>query len=156
MEIICYFSPPAGNLRGELCIWDVAHRQLRHRWVAHKRTAITCVKFTHDSAAVYSCGEDGKVRKSFSRLRARSLHLWGCGTAAAVMLHRPSSLLMVKPLWPLTLAYPCIPCPTMQVILWDWRKQVQVQALTAHQSPVTSVDMCLDGTIMASGGCSAQ
>ncbi len=51
----------SGNLRGELIVWDVAHRRQMHKWPAHKRSAITCVKFSHDGASVYSCGEDCKV-----------------------------------------------------------------------------------------------
>ena len=37
------------------------HQQQMHKWVAHKRYAITCVRFTHDATAVYSCAEDHKV-----------------------------------------------------------------------------------------------
>lgn len=40
---------------------DVVHQQQMHKWVAHKRYAITCVRFTHDATAVYSCAEDHKV-----------------------------------------------------------------------------------------------
>ena len=54
--------PPAGNVRGELSIWDVENRQHIKTWMAHKRSAITCVKFSHDAQNVYSCGEDSKVR----------------------------------------------------------------------------------------------
>ena len=43
-------------------MWDAVHQQLMHKWVAHKRYAITCVRFTHDATAVYSCAEDCKVR----------------------------------------------------------------------------------------------
>jgi hypothetical protein len=38
----------AGNLRGELAVFDVEHHTLLYKWSAHKRTAITCVKFTHE------------------------------------------------------------------------------------------------------------
>ncbi|EFJ51236.1 hypothetical protein VOLCADRAFT_88109 [Volvox carteri f. nagariensis] len=51
----------SGTLRGELVVWDVVHQQQMHKWVAHKRYAITCVRFTHDATAVYSCAEDCKV-----------------------------------------------------------------------------------------------
>ncbi len=57
----------SGNVRGELLVWDVEHRRLMHKWPAHKRSAITCVKFSHDAATVYSCGEDCKVSPP-----------WGC------------------------------------------------------------------------------
>jgi hypothetical protein len=40
----------------------MVHKQLIKTWMAHKRSAVTCVKFSHDSSQVYSCGEDAKVR----------------------------------------------------------------------------------------------
>lgn len=48
-------------MRGELSVWDVQQRLQLNNWTAHKRSAITCVKFSHNSKAVYSCGEDCKV-----------------------------------------------------------------------------------------------
>ena len=50
-----------GSLRGEVVVWDVKHRQLMKNWMAHKRSAVTCVKFSNDTKQVYSCGEDTKV-----------------------------------------------------------------------------------------------
>ncbi len=52
----------SGNLRGEVTVYDVVHQEQMYKWSAHKRYAITCVKFTHDATAVYSCAEDCKVR----------------------------------------------------------------------------------------------
>eukprot|EP00955_Chlamydomonas_euryale_P048601 354029-Chlamydomonas_euryale.AAC.1 len=51
----------SGNHLGFLSIWDTLHHQLVFKWPAHKKSAITCVKFSHDSKCVYSCGEDTQV-----------------------------------------------------------------------------------------------
>lgn len=40
----------------------MVHRRVIRTWVAHKRSSITCVKFSQDCKQVYSCGEDTKVR----------------------------------------------------------------------------------------------
>lgn len=40
---------------------------------------------------------------------------------------------------------------TTQVMLWDWRQQTQIAALMGHQAPVLSVDMSVNGEVMASG-----
>ena len=56
-----HLLPCPGNLRGELAVWDTRHRQHMKSWMGHKRSAITCVKFSNDTKHVYSCGEDAKV-----------------------------------------------------------------------------------------------
>ena len=56
-----FLLPCPGNLRGELAVWDTRHRQHMKSWMGHKRSAITCVKFSNDTKHVYSCGEDAKV-----------------------------------------------------------------------------------------------
>ena len=57
----CVHFKSLGSLRGELVVWDVKHRQLIKNWMAHKRSAVNCVKFSNDTKQVYSCGEDTKV-----------------------------------------------------------------------------------------------
>ncbi len=48
--------------------------------------------------------------------------------------------------------YVCVcVCVCVQVILWNWRTQTQISTLNGHQAPVASVDMALDGSVMASG-----
>ena len=61
IKLECLVACCAGNVRGELAIWDVGNHQHIKTWMAHKRSAITCVKFSHDATSVYSCGEDNKV-----------------------------------------------------------------------------------------------
>eukprot|EP00798_Chlamydomonas_sp_ICE-L_P006465 gene6465-3099_t len=57
-----------GNNRGELSLYSVLHKQLMNSWMAHKRSAITCVKFSHDATQVYSCGLDCKMSQDGLRM----------------------------------------------------------------------------------------
>ena len=116
-----YFST-TGNLRGELAIWDIKHRQLVTSWMAHKRTAVTCVNFSNDTKHVYSCGQDAKV---------------GFPTPMP---------------WLSVFSYTTrLSLPPLQVIVWDWRTSTKLALLSGHHSPVVCQDMSLDGSKIVSG-----
>ncbi|MEW5305080.1 MAG: hypothetical protein WDW36_007644 [Sanguina aurantia] len=130
----------SGSIRGELAIYDVEHHVRLHFWVAHKRAAITCVKFTHDGSAVYSCGEDCKVI------------MWDWRTMGQIAL-------LSGHLSPVTSVEMSMDGQVMAsgdkegfIFVWDTSRNQPTLRLQVHQGPVLCCSISPDGTKVASSG----
>eukprot|EP00798_Chlamydomonas_sp_ICE-L_P018924 gene18924-25488_t len=157
-----------GNFRGELSIWDVECSLHIRTWMAHKRSAITCVRFSHNGAFVLSCAEDGKVILWDSHAMTRIASLHGHATAvvsldmsldgqiaslhghatAVVSLDMSLDRQSVHFAHDSALVISCV--EDGKVILWDSHAMTRIASLHSHATVVVSLDMSLDGQVMAS------
>ncbi|KAG1679114.1 hypothetical protein FOA52_000469 [Chlamydomonas sp. UWO 241] len=130
----------SGNLRGELAVWDMVHLQLIKTWMAHKRSAITCVKFSHDSSQVYSCGEDTKV----------VLWHWTTASQAGLLQGHHSAVVSVD--MSLNGLYMVSGDKDGIVLIWDAVTHECMQAIAAHTGPVLCCSISPDGRHVISSG----
>ncbi|GFH15517.1 uncharacterized protein HaLaN_11757, partial [Haematococcus lacustris] len=124
----------SGNLRGELTIFNVAHHTQLYKWTAHKRSAITCVKFTHDSSAVYSCGEDCKVILWDWRTQSQLALLTGHQAPVTSVDMSLNGTVMVSG------------DKDGMLIVWDAVVLVPQQIVAAHEGPVLCCSVSPDGS----------
>ncbi|KAJ9516532.1 hypothetical protein QJQ45_015094, partial [Haematococcus lacustris] len=130
----------SGNLRGELTVFNVEHHCQLHKWTAHKRSAITCVKFTHDSSAVYSCGGDCKV----------ILWDWRTQTQLALLTGHQAPVMSVD--MSLNGNIMVSGDKDGMLIVWDAVVLVPQQIVAAHEGPVLCCSVSPDGSKIASSG----
>eukprot|EP00798_Chlamydomonas_sp_ICE-L_P021487 gene21487-28463_t len=130
----------SGNLRGELSIWDVENHQHIKTWMAHKRSSITCVRFSHDSRTVYSCGEDNKVIVWDWRKSAQLSLLTGHTSAVVSVERAQDGSAMVSG------------DRDGHLIIWDTESNTPLQVLKPHKGPVLGVTISPDGKSIASAG----
>ncbi|KAJ9517002.1 hypothetical protein QJQ45_027353 [Haematococcus lacustris] len=130
----------SGNLRGELTVFNVEHHCQLHKWTAHKRSAITCVKFTHDSSAVYSCGGDCKV----------ILWDWRTQTQLSLLTGHQAPVMSVD--MSLNGNIMVSGDKDGMLIVWDAVVLVPQQIVAAHEGPVLCCSVSPDGSKIASSG----
>ncbi|GFR49848.1 hypothetical protein Agub_g11948 [Astrephomene gubernaculifera] len=130
----------SGTLRGELIVWDVVHQQQMHKWVAHKRYTITCVRFTHDATAVYSCGEDCKVIMWDWRRQAKLATLIGHQAPVAAVEMSVDGNQMASG------------DRDGFIFIWDTVTHTPKQVIPAHDGAVMCCSLSPCGTMVASTG----
>ncbi|KAG2499706.1 hypothetical protein HYH03_002641 [Edaphochlamys debaryana] len=130
----------SGTLRGEVVVWDVVHQQLMHKWTAHKRHAITCVRFTHDATAVYSCAEDCKVIMWDWRRQTKLATLTGHQSPVAAVEMSVDGLQMASG------------DKDGFIFIWDTVSHVPKQVIPAHDGAVLCCSLSPCGTMVASTG----
>ncbi|KXZ50265.1 hypothetical protein GPECTOR_17g904 [Gonium pectorale] len=130
----------SGNLRGELVVWDVVHQEQMHKWVAHKRYAITCVRFTHDATAVYSCAEDCKV----------IMWDWRRQTKLAVLTGHQAPVAAVE----MSVDGDQMASGDRDgfIFIWDTHTHAPKQVIPAHDGAVLCCSLSPCGTMVASTG----
>ncbi|GIL43770.1 hypothetical protein Vafri_1390 [Volvox africanus] len=130
----------SGTLRGELVVWDVVHQQQMHKWVAHKRYAITCVRFTHDATAVYSCAEDCKV----------IMWDWRRQTKLAVLVGHQAPVQAVE----MSVDGDQMASGDRDgfIFIWDTVTHAPKQVIPAHDGSVLCCSLSPCGTMVASTG----
>ncbi|GAX75027.1 hypothetical protein CEUSTIGMA_g2473.t1 [Chlamydomonas eustigma] len=130
----------AGNLRGELSIWDIVHHQNINSWMAHKRSAITTVKFSNDTTNVYSSGEDCKV----------IVWDWKECTQLSVMVGHQAPVTSVE----MSMDGSILVSGDREgtIIIWDAITQQQMQVLQIHDGPVLSCSISPSGKQFISSG----
>ncbi|GIL81855.1 hypothetical protein Vretimale_1435 [Volvox reticuliferus] len=130
----------SGTLRGELVVWDVVHQQQMHKWVAHKRYAITCVRFTHDATSVYSCAEDCKV----------IMWDWRRQTKLAVLVGHQAPVQAVE----MSVDGSQMASGDRDgfIFIWDTVTHAPKQVIPAHDGSVLCCSLSPCGTMVASTG----
>eukprot|EP00798_Chlamydomonas_sp_ICE-L_P018883 gene18883-25441_t len=129
-----------GNVRGELSIWSVENYGHMKTWMAHKRSAITCVKFSHDGKSVYSCGEDCKVIFWDWQTMSQQAMLSGHGTAVVSVEMSLDGSAMVSG------------DREGIIILWNTMSHEPDKIIAAHEGAVLGCSISPDGSMIASSG----